>query len=101
MLTIHILAINLGKFSRMSVGLRCRRPLQSRTKAVRRYGMAFGRRPTNDEPPDFSPTNFEHTRQESDRKNSLDAGFDYHLVKPADFPKVLKILATVTESLLT
>jgi PAS domain S-box-containing protein len=37
--------------------------------------------------------------QESDRKNSHDAGFDHHLVKPADFPKVLKILATVSESL--
>lgn len=36
--------------------------------------------------------------QESDRKSSHDAGFDYHLVKPADFPKVLRILATVSES---
>ncbi len=39
--------------------------------------------------------------QESDRKSSHDAGFDHHLVKPADFPKVLKILATVSESLPT
>ena len=37
--------------------------------------------------------------QESDRKSSQGAGFDHHLVKPADFPKLLKILATVSESL--
>lgn len=39
--------------------------------------------------------------QESDRKSSHDAGFDHHLVKPADFPNVLTILATVSESLPT
>jgi PAS domain S-box-containing protein len=39
--------------------------------------------------------------QECDRKSSRDAGFDHHLVKPADFSKVLQILATVSESLPT
>jgi PAS domain S-box-containing protein len=34
--------------------------------------------------------------QESDRKSSHDAGFDHHLAKPTEFPKVLKILATVS-----
>ena len=33
--------------------------------------------------------------QESDRRSSLDAGFNYHLVKPTDFGKVRQILATV------
>ena len=36
--------------------------------------------------------------QESDRKTHMRAGFDHHLVKPADFPKVLKILTTVSDS---
>ena len=36
--------------------------------------------------------------QESDRKRSQEAGFDYHLVKPGDFGKVLQLLATVSES---
>ena len=36
--------------------------------------------------------------QESDRKRSQEAGFDYHLVKPGDFGKVLQILATISES---
>jgi len=35
--------------------------------------------------------------QESDRHRSREAGFDHHLVKPADFGKVLQILATVSE----
>jgi PAS domain S-box-containing protein len=35
--------------------------------------------------------------QESDRQRSLDAGFNHHLVKPADFGKVQQILATVSE----
>ncbi len=35
--------------------------------------------------------------QEADRKRSLDAGFNHHLVKPADFGKVQDILATVSE----
>jgi PAS domain S-box-containing protein len=35
--------------------------------------------------------------QESDRKLSRDAGFDHHLVKPADFGKVQQILAGVAE----
>lgn len=34
--------------------------------------------------------------QESDRQRSLEAGFDHHLVKPADFGKLHEILATVT-----
>jgi CheY-like chemotaxis protein len=34
--------------------------------------------------------------QESDRQRSLDAGFNYHLVKPAAFRKVQQILATVS-----
>ncbi len=34
--------------------------------------------------------------QESDRQKSQKAGFDHHLVKPADFAKVLEILATAT-----
>ena len=38
--------------------------------------------------------------QESDRLRSLEAGFDYHLVKPAAFGKVLEILAIITERLL-
>lgn len=33
--------------------------------------------------------------QEADRQRSLEAGFDYHLVKPADFDKVQQILASV------
>jgi PAS domain S-box-containing protein len=37
--------------------------------------------------------------REGDRQRSQEAGFDYHLVKPGDFGKVLKILATVSESL--
>ena len=32
---------------------------------------------------------------EADRERSQDAGFDHHLTKPADFGKVLEILATV------
>jgi PAS domain S-box-containing protein len=32
--------------------------------------------------------------QEDDRQNSRDAGFDAHLVKPADFADVVKLLAT-------
>jgi len=39
--------------------------------------------------------------QESDRKSSHEAGFDHHLVKPADFAKLLQILAAVSESLPT
>ena len=35
---------------------------------------------------------------ESDLQRSFAAGFDHHLVKPGDFGKVLKILATVSES---
>ena len=34
--------------------------------------------------------------QESDRQQSQEAGFDHHLVKPADFGKVLQILTTVS-----
>ena len=34
--------------------------------------------------------------QENDRQHSHDAGFDHHLVKPADFGKVLEILASVS-----
>ena len=33
--------------------------------------------------------------QESDRQRSLEAGFDHHLIKPADFGKLQKILATI------
>lgn len=33
--------------------------------------------------------------QESDRRHSLEAGFDHHLVKPGDFAKVQSILATI------
>ncbi|MBI3861367.1 MAG: hybrid sensor histidine kinase/response regulator [Planctomycetia bacterium] len=35
--------------------------------------------------------------QVSDRQRSLDAGFDHHLVKPANFQKVQHILATVSK----
>ncbi|HVK18909.1 MAG TPA: PAS domain S-box protein [Fimbriiglobus sp.] len=35
--------------------------------------------------------------QETDRQRSLEAGFDHHLVKPADFGKVQQVLATVSE----
>ena len=35
--------------------------------------------------------------QESDRESSRAAGFDHHLVKPADFGKVQEILATVSK----
>ena len=35
--------------------------------------------------------------QEADRQTSMQAGFDYHLVKPADFKNVQQILATVSE----
>jgi CheY-like chemotaxis protein len=34
--------------------------------------------------------------QESIRQRSQEAGFDHHLVKPADFQKVQQILATVS-----
>ena len=37
--------------------------------------------------------------QESDRQLSLEAGFDHHLVKPANFGQVLQILSTVSENL--
>lgn len=33
--------------------------------------------------------------QETDRQRALEAGFDHHLVKPADIRKVLEVLATV------
>jgi PAS domain S-box-containing protein len=35
--------------------------------------------------------------QEADRQRSQEAGFDYHLVKPADFGKVQQILVSVSE----
>ena len=35
--------------------------------------------------------------QKADRQRSLEAGFDHHLVKPADFGKLQNILATVSE----
>jgi CheY-like chemotaxis protein len=35
--------------------------------------------------------------QELDRQRSLKAGFDHHLVKPADFDKLQQILTTVSE----
>ena len=35
--------------------------------------------------------------QESDRQRSLDAGFDHHLVKPADFAKLQQILAEASQ----
>ena len=35
--------------------------------------------------------------QESDRQHSQEAGFDHYLVKPADFEKVRRILADVSE----
>jgi CheY-like chemotaxis protein len=35
--------------------------------------------------------------QESDRRRSQEAGFDHHLVKPADFGKVQQILATASK----
>ena len=34
--------------------------------------------------------------RESDRQRSQEVGFDHHLVKPADFSKLLQILATVS-----
>ena len=33
--------------------------------------------------------------QESDRERSREAGFDHHLVKPADLDELLRILETV------
>ena len=35
--------------------------------------------------------------QESDKQRSQEAGFDHHLVKPADFSTVQQILATVSQ----
>jgi CheY-like chemotaxis protein len=35
--------------------------------------------------------------QETERQRSQEAGFDHHLVKPAEFSKVQRILATVSE----
>jgi len=37
--------------------------------------------------------------QESDRQRSHEAGFDHHLVKPANFGQVLQIFATVSGNL--
>ena len=37
--------------------------------------------------------------QESDRQRSKEAGFDHHLVKPAEFGRVLEILAAASEVL--
>ena len=37
------------------------------------------------------------SEQESDRQRAQEAGFDHHLVKPADFGKVRQILAAVAE----
>ena len=31
--------------------------------------------------------------QEEDRKKSMDAGFNHHLVKPMDYPALMKLLA--------
>ena len=36
--------------------------------------------------------------QESDRQRSQNAGFDHHLVKPADFDKIENLLATVRKN---
>jgi CheY-like chemotaxis protein len=36
--------------------------------------------------------------QEADLQRSQEAGFDHHLVKPADFSKVQKILAGVVQT---
>jgi CheY-like chemotaxis protein len=36
--------------------------------------------------------------QETDRQRSQAAGFDHHLLKPADFALVQQVLATVRES---
>lgn len=36
--------------------------------------------------------------QESDRQTSLDAGFDHHLTKPADFKDVHRILAAISQA---
>ena len=36
--------------------------------------------------------------QEKDRERSRQAGFDYHLVKPADFAELQKILETVPQA---
>ena len=36
--------------------------------------------------------------QESDRQRAQEAGFDHHLVKPARFEQMQKILATVSEN---
>jgi len=39
--------------------------------------------------------------QDSDRQRSQEAGFDHHLVKPANFEQVLNILSTVSKNLET
>jgi CheY-like chemotaxis protein len=39
--------------------------------------------------------------QETDRLRSQEAGFDHHLIKPADFGKVRQILMTVLEARFT
>lgn len=36
--------------------------------------------------------------QDADKQRSLEAGFDHHLVKPADFGQVKQILATVSQA---
>jgi len=38
--------------------------------------------------------------QDSDRQASADAGFNHHLVKPANFDQLLKILTTVEDGVL-
>jgi CheY-like chemotaxis protein len=37
--------------------------------------------------------------QETDRQTSRQAGFNHHMVKPADFDKLQKILMTVSEQM--
>ena len=38
--------------------------------------------------------------RDTDKQRSLNAGFDYFLVKPTNFKKVLQIIASVSESVL-
>ena len=58
--------------------------------------------PTLEEPLDFRPEWFRVAQtgygKKTDKLRSENAGFNHHLVKPADFGKVEQILATLSQT---